>query len=109
MGEKSVGFIAQHRAIHDALHVTARGYFNCGNLNLSAVIVCIGNGGAVDDPIDSSPQGSAHAHRAGFAGGVEGVAGERKFLKPLGGEADGPDFGVRTWIEILRNPVECAE
>ncbi len=55
-----------------------------------------GFGAAVgeDDALDLCPVGGGEAHGAGFAGGVEGAAGEVKLAGFLAGSADGIDFCV---------------
>lgn len=52
------------------------------------------SGVGVDDAFDARPVGGSQAHGAGFAGGVEGAAGDVKMPCCLAGGADGVDFGV---------------
>ena len=109
VGEKSITFIAQDGTVDDALHVAARSDLGGGDLDLVAVAIGVGNGGAVDDAIETGPESRAHAHGTGLAGGVECVAGKREFLEALGGEADGTDFSVGAGVEFAGDVVESPQ
>ena len=100
MGEESVALVAQKGLSTMQCMSLRRGDFRRGNLNLLAVVVGVLDGSAVDDAIEAGPERGAHAHGAGLAGGVERVAGERKLLEVLGGEADGADLGVGAGVEL---------
>jgi hypothetical protein len=95
-------------AFDDAGHVGAFGYFSCGDLDLAAELIGVGDGGAVDDAIEAGPEGVCHAHGAGLAGGVEGVALERKTFEFFAGEADGADLGVGAGIILFSHSVSRA-
>ncbi len=47
-----------------------------------------------DDAADSCPIGGGEAHRAGFAGGVEGAVAQVEVAEGGTGHADGGDFGM---------------
>jgi len=92
-------------AFDDAGHVGTLGHFACGDLDLAAELVGVGDSGAVDDAIEAGPEGVCHAHWAGLAGGVEGVALERKTFEFFAGEADGADLGVGAGIILFADSV----
>ena len=109
MRKQRIALVAQHRAVNDARHVTARGHF-CGvNLNLVAMPVCVINRSAVDHTVKTRPQSGAHAHGAWFTGGVKRVPGKRDLFEPFGGEANGAHFSVCTGIELLPHGIERAQ
>ena len=92
-------------AFDDAGHVGTFGYFASGDLDLAAELVGVGDGGSVDDAIEAGPESVCHAHGAGLAGGVEGVAFERKTFEFFAGEADGADFGVGAGIILFADGI----
>lgn len=101
MREESEAGVAFDGAFDETGHVGALRYFGGGNLDLQTEAVGVGDGGAVDDAVEASPESACHAHGARFAGGVERVTAERKSLKLLAGEADAADFGVGAGV-VLR-------
>jgi hypothetical protein len=109
VSKQSIALVAKDRTIDDALHVASIIHFCCGDVDLIAVAIGVVNGGTVDDTIEASPECCAHAHGAGFAGGVEGVSGEGDCLEAPGGFANGADFSVRTGIELLLDGIEGAK
>jgi len=109
MGKQCITYVVQHGAIHDAMHIATGGHFCCWNLNLAAVPVAVFNGCAKDDAIEAGPERCAHAHGAGFAGGVEGVTGKGDAFESLGGQADGAHLGVGAGIEFPRDRVPCSQ
>jgi len=105
MSKESITLVAENGAVDDALHVAARVHFGGADVNLIAVAIGVLDGGAIDDPIETSPESGAHAHGAGLASGVEGVSGERNRLESLCGFANGADFGVGAGVEFLHDGV----
>jgi len=99
--EESEAGVALDGAFDEAGHVGALRYFGGRDLDLQAEAVGVGDGCAVDDAVEAGPESAGHAHGAGLAGGVEGVAAERKTLELLAGEADAADLGVGAGV-VLR-------
>ena len=99
--EESEAGVAFDGAFDGTGHVGALRYFGGGDLDLQAEAVGVGDGGAVDDAVETGPERAGHAHGAGFAGGVERVAAERKALELLAGEADAANLGVGAGV-VLR-------
>jgi len=100
VGEKGITLFAKHRALDLTGHVTTSADFCGGNLYLAAVLVAILNRGAEDHAIDPGPEGGAHAHGAGFAGGVKGVASEGDVFQLLCCQSDSADFGVGAGVKL---------
>src|SRR5208282_4706395 len=73
IGEERETGVALDRSNHDALHVGALYDLDCGDFNLRTEAGGVANGRAEDDAVKTRPQRAAHAHRAGFASGVERV------------------------------------
>ncbi len=90
------------------VHVGAGGDLGGGDEDLAAEAVGVGNGGTVDDAVEAGPERVGHAHGAGLACGVHGVALERGALELLAGEADGADLGMGAGVVLLANGVEGA-
>ena len=65
---------------------------------------CVGPAVGENDAFDARPVGRGQAHRAGFARGVEGAAGQVKVLDVGAGAADDVDFGmaVGSWVATTR-------
>ena len=109
VSKKSIAFVTQDGTFNDAAHVAPRSYFSGRNLNLVAVAVGIGNGGAVNHAIETRPKCGAHAHWAGLAGGVKRVAGQRDLLEPPSGEANRAHLCVSAWITLLSDGIQRAQ
>jgi len=109
MSKKSIAFVAKNGAVDDAFHVAACCNLGGRDVNLIAVAIGVGDGGAVNYAIDASPERGAHAHGAGLAGGVEGVTGERNCLESFCSFADGADLGMGTGVGLLLDGVEGAQ
>ena len=100
ISEKSVTLGSQDGSVDFTAHVAAGDDLSGGYINLLAMIVGVFDCGPVHHTIEAGPKGGAHAHGAGLAGGVEGVAGERKVLQFFGGQSDGSDFSVGAGVEF---------
>ena len=77
-------------------------------MNLEAVPVGVGNGGAIYDAIEPGPERISHAHRARLAGGVHRVPGQRRALQFLAGQPNGARLGVGAWIVLAKDCIRCA-
>ena len=107
VGKKSVTLCAKKRAINGAGHVAASGHFLRGDLDLATVTVGIGDGGAVDDTIQTGPESIGHAHRARLAGGIHSVAGQGECFESFCGLANGAKFGVGAGVAFGSDCVAC--
>lgn len=101
MGEESVTLGSEDGSVDFTAHVAAGDDLCGGYVNLLAMVVGVFDCGPINHPIEAGPERGAHAHRAGFAGGVEGVPGEGKVLQLFGGQPDGSDFCMRAGVEFF--------
>lgn len=76
VGKKSITFVAQYGAVHNAGHIAARGDLGRRNPDLIAMTICVFDRRTVDDAIETRPKRRAHAHGTRFACGVERVTGQ---------------------------------
>jgi hypothetical protein len=74
-------------------------------MNLEAILVGIGDGGAKYNAVESGPKRVGHAHGARLAGGVHRVPGQGRALQLLARKANGARFGVGTRIALTQNRI----